>query len=119
MSFQKKSLKMAAKFKKKGGKNKAEPGKVARKSKTILRRKLERQQKKEGKKRKKNQFYLDRFAAAKGGAETSQPLVKTQRKPTAAREEVHQRTQKQIQQLEKQQKEQRKGRPSILAFQIL
>jgi hypothetical protein len=113
MSFQKKSDKMAAKFKKKGGKNKAEPGKVARKSKTILRRKLERQQKKEGKKRKKNQFYLDRFAA-KGGAEASQPLVKTQRKPTVARpagEEIHQRTQKQIQQLEKQQKEQRKGRP--------
>jgi hypothetical protein len=104
---------MVAKFKKKGGKNKAEPGKVARKSKTILRRKIERQQKKEGKKRKKNQFYLDRFAA-KGGAEANQPLVKTQRKPTAARpagEEVHQRTQKQIQQLEKQQKEQRKGRP--------
>jgi hypothetical protein len=114
MSFQKKSFKMAAKFKKKGGKNKAEPGKVSRKSKTILRRKLERQQKKEGKKRKKNQFYLDRFAAAKGGAEANQPLVKTQRKPTAARpaaEEIHQRTQKQIQQLEKQQKEQRKGRP--------
>jgi len=108
---------MAANFKKKGGKSKAEPGKVARKSKTILRRKLERQQKKEGKKRKKNQFYLDRFAA-KAGAEASQPLVKTQRKPTAAREEIHQRTQKQIQQLEKQQKEQRKGRPSILAFQI-
>ena len=105
---------MKAKFRKKG--RKAEPAKVAPKSKSILRRKQERQEKKRTKKQKRHQFYKERFN--KEGADASpQPVDDRKRKkkvaapiPAATKEEVHRQTEKQLKQLEREQKEQRKGR---------
>lgn len=103
---------MAGKFQKRGGKQKTEPKKVARKSKTILRRKLERQQKKQAKKQARNQFHLDKFAKGPDQPLEGKKNKKTPQKPVGKMpggEEVHQRTLQQMKDLEKQQKEQRKG----------
>ena len=111
-SFQKRN-KMGAKFRKKSGKQKTAPVPVARKSKTILRRKIERQEKKQAKKQKKKQFYVERFTKV-AEQQLHHEEQKTKKgpkgRPAPPAAEVNQRTQKQLQDLAKQQKEQRKGR---------